>query len=194
MLHRFILAGGLLLGMLCAPVLVQAQNASIGKAESGRTTTTSVTPLRQGIIMRNGKMMEIKGTDFSPLTQARTFTNGATLQPSGSLTIAGGEAVQLNEGDYVDLKGTLHRSTVITHRSTTLTGDTTGIGNQLLQAQQIKDRLRLLEEKQRVLQRKTELLQKTVQNKPSAPELKKLDTDLAKLEQQLAAEEKKRKQ
>lgn len=192
MLQRFILAGGLLLGMLGVPVLVQAQNASIGKAESGRTTTISVTPLRQGIIMRNGKMMEIKGSDFTPIPQARTFANGATLQPSGSFTNAGGEAVQLTEGDYVDLKGTLHRSTVVTHRSTTVTGDTTGIGNQLLQAQQTKDRLRLLQEKQRVLQRKTELLQKTVQNKPSQPELQKLNAEVAKLEQQLAAEEKKK--
>ncbi|RNI25866.1 DUF6799 domain-containing protein [Rufibacter latericius] len=192
MRHRFILTGGLLIGLFCAPVLVQAQSASIGKKESGRTTTTSVTPLREGIIMRNGKMMEIRGTNFSPLTQARTFSNGATLQPNGSLTVSGGEAIQLNEGDHVDLKGNVHRTTVITHKSTTVTGDTTGIGKQLLQAQQMNDQLRLLQEKQRVLQQKNELLQKTVQNKPTNTELQKLDADLAKLQQQLAAEEKKK--
>ncbi|KAA3436476.1 DUF6799 domain-containing protein [Rufibacter hautae] len=192
MLHRYLLAGGLFVGVLLAPEMAQAQNASIGKSERGRTTTTSVAPLRQGIIMRNGKMMEINGQQFTPLTQARTFPNGATLQPNGTLTASGGEAIQLNEGDHVDLKGNMHRTTVITHRSTTVTGDTTGIGKQLLQAQQMNDRLRLLQEKQRVLQQKGELLQKTVQNKPSQTELKKLDTDLAKLQQLIATEEKKK--
>ncbi|WP_181304365.1 DUF6799 domain-containing protein [Rufibacter sp. XAAS-G3-1] len=188
---RFILAGGLFLGILFAPALAQAQNASMGKSASGRTITTSVTPLRKGMIMRNGKMMEVKGKDFTPLAQARTFPNGATLQPNGAFKAADGETIQLNEGDHVDLKGTFHRSVVVTHSNTTISGDTTGLGKQLLQAQQMKDRLQLLQEKQRVLQQKTDLLQKTVQNKPSQAELKKLDADLARLQQQLAAGEKK---
>ncbi|ALI99668.1 DUF6799 domain-containing protein [Rufibacter tibetensis] len=191
MLQRILLASALLLGILASPMLAQAQTASIRKSESGRTTTTSVTPLRKGIIMRNGRLMDVKGKDFTPLAQGRTFPNGSILQPNGSLTLTGGEVLQLNEGDYVDLKGNLHRSTVITQRTTTVSGDTTGIGKQLLQAQQMNDRLKLLQEKQRVLQFKTELLQKTAQNKSNQAELKKLDADLSKLEQQLSAEEKK---
>src|SRR5215217_6433299 len=107
MLQRYLIAGGLLLGVLLTPGITQAQNASIGKSERGRTTTTSVAPLHQGIIMRNGKMMEINGQQFTPLTQARTFPNGATLQPNGTLTASGGEATQLAEGDHVDLKGNM---------------------------------------------------------------------------------------
>ncbi|WP_207432594.1 DUF6799 domain-containing protein [Sabulibacter ruber] len=192
MLQRFILASALLLGAVLAPLCSQAQTATINKSERGRTTTTSVTPLRQGIIMRNGKPMEVQGKGYAPLTQARTFPNGSTLQPNGTLTVAGGEVIQLNEGDRLDLKGNLSRSPVEVHRSTTVSGDTTGIGKYLTQANQMNDRLRLLQEKQRVLQLKNELLQKTVQKKPTDAELKKLDADLARLEKQLAAQEQKK--
>ncbi|GGK58708.1 DUF6799 domain-containing protein [Rufibacter glacialis] len=192
MLHRILWAGSLLLALALIPELTLAQKASIRKSESGRTTTTSVTPLRQGMILRNGKVMEIKGQDFTPLSQARTFPNGAVLQPNGSFTAAGGEALQLKEGDHVDLKGNLHPSTVVTQRNITVSGDTTGMGKQLLQAQQLNDRQKLLQEKQRILQQKHDLLQKTVQNKPNSPELKKLNADLARLQQQLTAEEKKK--
>lgn len=181
------IAVGLLLGIFFFPTLTQAQNTSVGKSASGRTISTSVTPLRAGMVMRNGKVMEVKGKDFTPLAQARTFPNGATLQPNGSFKTAGGEILQLNEGDHVDFKGTFHRSVVVTQSSTTISGDTAGLGKQLLQAQHMKDRLRLLQEKQRVLQQKTDLLQKIVQNKPNQTELKKLDADLARLQQQLTA-------
>jgi hypothetical protein len=170
------------------PFGAQAQKAAIQKKASGRTTTTSVTPQRQGLVMRNGKLMEIQGKGYAPVTNARTFANGAKLQPSGALTMPNGETIQLQEGDHLDLKGTLTRSPVEVQKSTTVSGDTTGISQQLLQAQQINERLKLLQEKQRVLERKNELLQKTAQNKPAAADLKKLDAEIFKLQQQLEAQ------
>ncbi|WP_205501941.1 DUF6799 domain-containing protein [Rufibacter psychrotolerans] len=192
MLPRSLIASLLLLGAVLAPLSTRAQSATIQKRISGKTTTTSVTPLRQGIILRNGKPMQVQGDTFTPLTQAKTFANGATLHPNGTLTTAGGEVIQLAEGDRLDLKGNLTRSPVVLQQSTTLSGDSTGLGQHLLQAQQMNERLRLLQEKQRVLQRKNELLQKTVQQKPDAATLKKLDAEAALLEKQLAAQEQKK--
>ncbi|RNI32877.1 hypothetical protein EFA69_00170 [Rufibacter immobilis] len=189
MRQRFHLIGLLIFAAMLLPAVSQAQSGSVEKRESGRTTTTSVTPVRQGVLMRNGKMMEIQGKGYAPLTKARTFPNGSTLQPNGTLTVTGGEVLQLNEGDRMDLQGNLTRSPVVVQRSSTVTGDTTGIGKQLLQAQQMNERLKLLQEKQRVLQLKSELLQQTVQSKPDAASLKKLDADISAVQKQIAAQE-----
>ncbi|GAB2530483.1 DUF6799 domain-containing protein [Rufibacter soli] len=185
---RFLFSATVFFSTLLAPVLGQAQNASIQKRVSGRTTTTSVTPMRQGIIIRNGVPVEVQGTKFTPLASARSYKNGAVLQPNGQLTLPGGEVVQLQEGDRLDLKGNLTRSTVVVQKTTTVSGDTAGLGKQLMQAQHQQERQKLLQEKVRLLEEKNRLLEKAVKSKPDAARLQKLDADLAKAQQQLDAE------
>ncbi|MFC6998465.1 DUF6799 domain-containing protein [Rufibacter roseus] len=171
----------------------QAQNkATIQKKSSGRTTTTSVTPAREGIIMRNGKIMIILPKGYAPLTSTRSFPNGARVEPDGQFTTPEGEKQQLSDGDRLDLNGNLTRNPVVIEQKTELKGDTTGIGKQLLQAQQLQNRIHLLQRKVDILEKKNELLQSTAKNKPDAEQLKKLDEELAKLKQQLAATDKKR--
>ncbi|AKQ44692.1 hypothetical protein TH63_02120 [Rufibacter radiotolerans] len=172
-------------------MLAQAQKATIQKRESGRTTTPSVTPMRQGVIIRNGVPVEVQGNKFTPIANARTFKNGTVLQTNGQLTLPGGEVVQLKEGDRIDMKGNLTRSPVVVERTTTVTGDTAGIGKQLMQAQQQHERQKLLQEKMRLLEEKNRLLEKTIKSKPDAARLQKLDADLAKAQQQIDAENKK---
>ncbi|WP_066830033.1 DUF6799 domain-containing protein [Rufibacter ruber] len=185
-------SGTLLVLALLTAGSALAQGATIQKTESGRTTTPSVTPAREGVIMRNGKPMTILPKGYAPLSQAKTFPNGAQLQPNGQLKTADGQTRLLQDGDRLDLQGNLIKNPVIVQQSTTLTGDTTGFGNQLLHAQALQERIQLLQRKREILEKKNELLQGAVKDKAKTANLQKLDAELAKVQQQLASEEKKR--
>lgn len=167
------------------PMASQAQKATVTKKESGRTVTPSVTPPRSGIIMRNGQMMQIRGKGYSPVTQERTFPNGASLTPNGLLTTTLGEKIQLQNGDHLDLQGNLTRNPVELQQSATVNGDTAGLGTRFQQAQHLQERLYLLQRKIELLEKKNELLQQTVKGKTDTAALKKLDEEIAGLQRLL---------
>lgn len=187
---RAFLSAFIICGTFFCSEAVFAQSATIEQKQSARTTTKSVTPTREGILMRNGRMMVILANGYAPLTAVRTFPNGAKIAPSGLLTTPEGEKITLQEGDRLDLQGTLTRSPVITQQSTTTQGDTTGFGKQLLYAKQLQERITLLQRKMSILEKKNEILDSTAKDKSKAAGLKKLNADLAKVQKQLEAAEK----
>ncbi|WP_192823447.1 DUF6799 domain-containing protein [Rufibacter sp. LB8] len=193
MLHRTLFAGIFFTAFfVCTTARAQTQGATVEKREAGRTAVNGAAPVRQGIIMRNGKMMEIQPKGYAPLLESKKFSNGATLSPGGHFTAASGQVTQLKDGDRIDLQGNFIPNPVVVQQTTTVSGDTTGLGTQLLQAQALQERLQLLESKRTLLEKKNELLQTTLKDKTKTLNLQKVDADLTQVKQQMAAEEKKK--
>ena len=176
-----------LLLMLCclAGQQSQAQQASISTSKSGKTVTPSVTPFRQGVMMRNGKMVEVNNQQITPLAETKRFPNGSTVTPDGVLVNRAGQEIQMQEGDRVDLMGVFSKSPVIINESTVVSGDTAALRNEIRQAQALQTRLELLQRKRELLEQKNALLESAAQDKTKSKELQKLDADLTKVKQQL---------
>jgi hypothetical protein len=167
----------------------QAQQASISTSKSGKTVTPSVTPFKHGVIMRNGKMVEVNNQQSTLLTETKRFPNGSTVTPDGVYVNRAGQEIQMMEGDRVDIIGVFSKTPVIINESTVVTGDTASLRNELQQAQQLQNRLDLLQRKRELLEQKNALLESAAKDKTKSKELQKLDADLAKIKQQLTQAE-----
>lgn len=182
-----------LLLLLCclAGFQSQAQQASVSTSISGKTVTPSVTPFRQGVMMRNGKMVEVNNQQMTPLEATKRFPNGSTVTPNGVYVNRAGQEIQMQEGDRVDLIGVFSKSPVIINESTVVTGDTAALRNELQHAQRLQNRLDLLQRKRELLEQKNALLENAAQNKTKSKDLIKVEADLKKVQQQLGQTDKK---
>ncbi|QHL88953.1 hypothetical protein GU926_16560 [Nibribacter ruber] len=168
-----------------------AQSASISTSKSGKTVTPSVTPFKQGLMMRNGVVVEINNDVITPIQETRRMPNGTTVTPDGVVVTRRGDEIKMLEGDRVDVNGVFAKTPVIINESTVVTGDTAALRNELNMAQHLQTRLDLLQRKRELLEQKNALLEKAVQSKTKSKELQKVDADLAKVQKQLTQMEKK---
>lgn len=177
-------AAGLLL-LTCFWSAAPASAQTVTKVVRGTTTTPSVTPFKQGVIIRNGVPVQLKGEATMPVTQTITFPNGTTLQPNGLYTTTDGKHFQLQEGDRIDERGVMQRMPVKIEESVTVSGDTTALGAALQQAQADQEYLQLLQRKRALLEEKSKLLDGAAPAKAQSADLKKIDADIAQVKAEL---------
>lgn len=75
-----------------------------------KPTTPGVATLKDGIMLKGGKVLVTQMGQTTPLTQELSLTNGTKITPTGSVVTAAGVSTQLQEGDMVSLSGRLTTS------------------------------------------------------------------------------------
>ncbi|UYZ62421.1 DUF6799 domain-containing protein [Hymenobacter weizhouensis] len=63
--------------------------------------------MKDGFLMKEGKVMMTRDAHTSPLTAETSLVNGTKIGADGTVTMADGTSVMLKEGDYVSLTGRL---------------------------------------------------------------------------------------
>ena len=61
--------------------------------------------VKDGVMMKDGKLMATEMGMTNPLTADKTLRNGTIITSSGAVTGKDGTTTQLREGDYVSLSG-----------------------------------------------------------------------------------------
>jgi hypothetical protein len=69
-----------------------------------------VATMKDGVMMKEGKVLVTQMGRTTPLTQEMSLTNGTKITPAGSVVTATGTSTQLQEGDMVSLSGRLTTS------------------------------------------------------------------------------------
>ena len=75
-----------------------------------KPATPGVATLKDGLMLKGGKVMVTQMGQTTPLTQEMSLTNGTKITPAGSVVTAAGVGTQLQEGDIVSLSGRLTTS------------------------------------------------------------------------------------
>lgn len=63
--------------------------------------------LKDGVMLKDGKMMLTQMGRTTPLTQEMSLVNGTKISPTGTVTTPAGVSTQLAEGDAISLSGRL---------------------------------------------------------------------------------------
>lgn len=63
--------------------------------------------MKDGFLMKDGKVMMTRDAHTSELTSETTLVNGTKVGADGAVTMADGTTTKLQEGDYVSLTGRL---------------------------------------------------------------------------------------
>ena len=83
---------------------VAAQTAPTAKTTPAQTT---VTPVKDMMILRQGKMMIFKDSHLSPMEKTMTMKNGTVITPTGMMTMKDGSTHQLVDGERLDMEGNI---------------------------------------------------------------------------------------
>ena len=98
-----------LLLLALSSVAVQAQTKVPPRkpaAPKPRMVSNGAT-MKDGITMKEGKVLLTQQGLTNPLTQEMALTNGTKISPTGNVTMANGSTVTLKEGDMLSLSGRL---------------------------------------------------------------------------------------
>jgi len=63
--------------------------------------------LKDGVIMKEGKVLVTQQGRTDSMTQDMTLTNGTKITPAGAVTMTDGKTATLQEGDMLSLSGRL---------------------------------------------------------------------------------------
>ena len=66
--------------------------------------------MKDGVMMKEGKVMVTQMGRTTPLTQEMNLINGTKITPTGTITTPAGVSTQLTEGDLVSLSGRITTS------------------------------------------------------------------------------------
>ena len=61
--------------------------------------------MKDCVMMKNGKMMMMKGGKTMPMTADMKMSNGTTISPKGECTMADGTKMMFKNGDCMDMNG-----------------------------------------------------------------------------------------
>lgn len=65
------------------------------------------TTLKDGVMMKEGKLLLTQQGLTNPITQETSLVNGTKILPDGTVTMTDGSSAVLQEGDYMSLSGRL---------------------------------------------------------------------------------------
>ncbi len=65
---------------------------------------------RDGVMMKDGKMWEVKGGKDTELTHEVTLKNGWRVNSDGRVMMANGQSIQMKEGEILDMSGKVVRA------------------------------------------------------------------------------------
>jgi hypothetical protein len=94
---------------------VAAQNAPTTNTNSNQAT---VRPVKDMMILRQGKMMIFKDSHLSPMEKPMTMKNGTVITPTGMMTMKDGSTHQMAEGERLDMDGNMMGNKPAPHQST----------------------------------------------------------------------------
>lgn len=107
--------------VLAAVICTSAVNAQDTKTTTSSTTTKTSSTMKHKmggahkmnkdcIMMKEDKLVVMKGGNTSDMDQSMTLTNGATVNTDGTVTMKDGTSKQLKNGDCVFMNGKMMKS------------------------------------------------------------------------------------
>ncbi|WP_165963687.1 DUF6799 domain-containing protein [Hymenobacter radiodurans] len=75
-----------------------------------KPVTPGVATMKDGVMMKEGKVLVTQMGRTTPLTQEMSLINGTKITPTGTITTPAGVSTQLTEGDIVSLSGRITTS------------------------------------------------------------------------------------
>ena len=99
------LAAALLLaGTVAAQAQTKTPPARRGAQPKARIVSNGAT-MKDGFLMKDGKVLETRNAHTGAITAESALVNGTKVQPDGTIMMADGTTVRLQEGDYMSLTG-----------------------------------------------------------------------------------------
>lgn len=77
--------------------------------------------LKDGILLKDGKVLVTQMGRTTPLTQEMSLTNGTKISPNGTIVTSAGVSTQLQEGDLMSLSGRITTSAQKAEQDSVLT-------------------------------------------------------------------------
>ncbi|WP_324674283.1 DUF6799 domain-containing protein [Hymenobacter sp. GOD-10R] len=97
----------LLLGSITATAHAQTKVAPRKPAAPKLRMVSNGATMKDGVTVKEGKVLVTQQGLTSSLTQEMTLTNGTKISPAGAVTMANGSTVTMQEGDMLSLSGRL---------------------------------------------------------------------------------------
>lgn len=76
-----------------------------------KAATPGAPTLKDGVMLREGKVLVTQMGHTAPLTQEMSLLNGTKISPAGAVVTSAGVSTQLQEGDLMSLSGRITTST-----------------------------------------------------------------------------------
>jgi hypothetical protein len=196
----------LLLSLFTALFILGAEPVSAQTETSTQAPSQTLQPsrLKDGYAMHQGKMLQIKNGEITPLTQDVTLPNGTKVLRDGTVIAPRKRRQKIqegyvlnNEGKIVMLEYDMFRYDVIQDHATKTIGNTStellvtdkgmAVPTNSTEAGMFNRKVAILNERNALIKQKAVLLNKAknVKEQQNSPEIKKVDEQLAKLELEL---------
>ncbi|MBT2557033.1 hypothetical protein J7E24_04495 [Hymenobacter sp. ISL-91] len=94
----------LLAGTLAAQAQTKTPPARRSVQPKARVVSNGAT-MKDGFLMKDGKVLETRNAHTGAITAESALVNGTKVQPDGTVMMADGTTVRLQEGDYMSLTG-----------------------------------------------------------------------------------------
>ena len=94
--------------LLAGTVAAQAQTKTPPARRSAQPKARIVSngaTMKDGFLMKDGKVLETRNAHTGAITAESALVNGTKVQPDGTIMMADGTTVRLQEGDYMSLTG-----------------------------------------------------------------------------------------
>ncbi len=91
----------LLIAGTCTTAAVAQDSTKMAKPEK----MEKMHDMKDCVMMKDGKVMVMKGNNVMALDKDLTLANGTTVKNDGSVKMADGTAMQLKEGEAIDMEG-----------------------------------------------------------------------------------------
>lgn len=95
----------LALAGLCFAAQAQTAPTHSDKMKSGSMSHKSM--MRDGTMMKNGKMMVMKNGKMMPMTEDMTMTDGSMCMKDGTCKTKDGMTMKMKDGDMMAMDGTM---------------------------------------------------------------------------------------
>ncbi|NVO84021.1 DUF6799 domain-containing protein [Hymenobacter terrestris] len=94
----------LMAGTLAAQAQTKTPPVRRAVQPKARVVSTGAT-MKDGFLMKDGKVLETRNAHTGAITAESALVNGTKVQPDGTIMMADGTTVRLQEGDYMSLTG-----------------------------------------------------------------------------------------
>ncbi len=75
------------------------------KMQSDDAAKPAVANLKEGLSMRDGKMVSVKDDTITPMNYNITLTNGTHVTMQGICELKNGTKITMDDGDFIDYNG-----------------------------------------------------------------------------------------
>jgi hypothetical protein len=196
----------LLLSLFAALFILGAQSVSAQTETNTQAPAQTLQPskLKDGYAMHQGKMLQIKNGEITPLTQDVTMPNGTKVLRDGTVIMPKKKRQKIQEGYVLNSEGKIvmldydmFRYDVIQEHAKKTVGNTStellvtdkgkAVPTNSSEAEMFNRKVAILNERNVLVKQKAVLLNKAknVKEQQNSPEIKKVDEQLLKLDQEL---------